>query len=253
MISMSTGDVQSDSKNYAQKNVGESQTFQTDAEPSVISEKSMPKDQPRSETKEIEELRNELDAERKKSADLSKRILYLQSDYINLQRQNERRIMETRDETKLHYLEEMISIKEDLERALSIGKSSSSKALTDGLCVLLSRIEGNLRMDDIEMINASPGTPFDIKFHEAVAYSEGNHEKEGTILSIISNGYTMRGKVVKPVLVEVARQNRAAESSMEDKSLKNMGLESESKDSETTHVSEKIPTPKESEETRMEN
>jgi molecular chaperone GrpE len=253
MISMSTGDVRSDSSDSSEKNNRESQTFQTDSESKVRFEKSEPKDQRLVESNETEELRKEIDTERKKSSDLSKRILYLQSDYINLQRQNERRIMEVRDETKLHYLEEMISVKEDLERALSIGKGSNPSVLMEGLRVLLSRIEGNLRMDDIEMINASPGVPFDIKFHEAVAYSEGNHEKDGTILSVISNGYTMRGKVVKPVLVEVARKNRAVEPCMEDEPVNNRDPETVRKGSETTKSDEGITTTKESKETRKED
>lgn len=203
----------------------------------IQSEKPLLKDE-ESEINRIEELKNELESERKKTADVSKRILYLQSDYINLQRQYERRIAETRDETKLHYLQELISVKEDLERALSIGKTTNSSALMDGLRLLLSRIEGTLRMDEIELINVSPGSLFDIRLHEAVAYSEGNHEKEGTVLSVVSNGYTMRGKVIKPALVEVARQNRDIEASREDEDRKRPVEESERKGSKNQNENE---------------
>jgi molecular chaperone GrpE len=244
---MSSGEFRGDS-HKPPMNSSESETIQMDPLSEVKSEKT-PSKVERSNSNETEELSKELEAERRKSADLSKRILYLQSDLINLQRQNERRVMEARDETKLRYLEEIISVKEDLERALSIGKSANSNALMDGLRMLLSRIEGTLRMDEIEMINVSPGSPFDIKFHEAVAYSEGNNEKEGTILSVISNGYTMRGKVIKPVLVEVSRQNRGSKRSAVDEGPKVMPVESEYKDSKVTKV-EEITTATNSKETK---
>jgi molecular chaperone GrpE len=154
-----------------------------------------------------EVLKNELEAEKKKNADLSKRMLYLQADYANLQRLSEKRVSEAKDETKLRFVEELISLKEDLERAMSIAKVSTSSILFDGLSMMLSRIEGILRSEEVERINAATGSVFDPRLHEAVAYSEGNSEKEGTIVSVVSNGYTMRGKVIKPALVEVSRQN----------------------------------------------
>ena len=158
----------------------------------------------------IVSLRRDLENERKRNLDMSKRMLYLQSDFANLQRQSERRIAEAKDETKLRFIEELISVKEDLERAMSVAKASSPATLFDGLRMLLSRIEGSLRSEEVERINASVGSTFDPRLHEAIAYSEGDTEKDGTILSVVSNGYTMRGKVIKPALVEVARRNQSA-------------------------------------------
>jgi molecular chaperone GrpE len=201
------------SKSIADKKGGDSQPLSTEltGENSSLSSKV--------EAVEIKTLRKELDDiitalrkdlenERKRNLDLSKRMLYLQSDFANLQRQSERRIEEAKDETKLRFIEELISVKEDLERAMSVAKASNSLTLFDGLRMLLSRIEGSLRSEEVERINASLGSTFDPRLHEAVAYSEGEAEKEGTILSVVSNGYTMRGKVIKPALVEVARQNQ---------------------------------------------
>ena len=159
------------------------------------------------ETSEISKLQQALNDEKKKSQELSKRILYLQSDFVNLERQFERKAAEARDEVRNRFVQELISIKEDLERAMSFEKISTDISLFDGLKMLLSRIEGSLHSEGVERINASVGAKFDPRVHEAIAYSEGNAEKDGTVLSVVSNGYTMRGKVIKPALVEVSRQN----------------------------------------------
>ena len=148
----------------------------------------------------------ELDAERKKSSDLAKRMMYLQADIANIQRQSEKRENEAREGTRVTYLLQIISIKEDLERAISVSTSKADRSVLDGLSVLVSRIESDLKAEHVEKIEAAAGASFDPRFHEAVAYSQADAKEDGTILSIISNGYTFRGKVIRPTMVEVARR-----------------------------------------------
>lgn len=164
----------------------------------------------------IEELHKELEKERQKNADLSKRNLYLQSDYLNLQRQTERRIAEAIDDSRIRYIVELISVKEDLERAMSVARANSQNTITDGLRMLLSRVDGILRADEVERIAISSDGKFDPRLHEAVAYTEGNDKKDGTVVSVVGNGYTLRGKVIKPALVEVSRENKATAKTPED-------------------------------------
>ncbi|MDG6923157.1 MAG: nucleotide exchange factor GrpE, partial [Nitrososphaerota archaeon] len=47
---------------------------------------------------------------------------------------------------------------------------------------------------------------FDPKFHDAVALQETEEKLEGTVLSVVTDGYTIGGKVLKPALIEVARK-----------------------------------------------
>jgi molecular chaperone GrpE len=159
-------------------------------------------------SRQLEALRGELELEQRKSTDLANRMRYLQADIANLQRQSDRRVSEVRTQVKLTWILEVLSIKEDLDRALGVAKESQEKSssLLDGLLLVISRIENILKLESVEMIRADVGSKFDPSVHEALAFQETDHEEQGTILAVISPGYSVDGKVIKPAMVEVARR-----------------------------------------------
>lgn len=157
---------------------------------------------------QVDKLESELELERKKNAEQINRMKYLQADLINLQRQSDRLIAEARNQVKVDWILEIISIKEDLERALK--SSDQNSVLIDGLKLLLAKIENALNAEVVEQISAQPGKMFDPKFHDAVSFQESDERPEGSIVAVIAPGYTIAGKVIRPTLVEVARKGKAA-------------------------------------------
>jgi molecular chaperone GrpE len=156
--------------------------------------------------KEITALENELELERQKSFELAGRMKYLQADIANLQRQADRRVSEVRNQVKLTWILEVLSIKEDLDRAVEVARETNEKStLLEGLLLVTSRIENILKLEAVEVIHANVGGKFDPSFHEALAFQELASEEPGTILAVISPGYLVEGKVIKPAMVEVSR------------------------------------------------
>jgi molecular chaperone GrpE len=163
--------------------------------------------------KEVAGLRNELELEQRKSVDLANRMRYLQADIANLQRQSDRRVSEVRNQVKLTWILEIVSIKEDLDRALGVARETYDKStLLDGLMLVASRIENILKLEAVEVIRANVGGRFDPNLHEALAFQESETEEQGTILAVISPGYSVDGKVIKPAMVEVARSKEKRKS-----------------------------------------
>ncbi len=164
---------------------------------------------------QVDRLESELEIERKNNAEQIIRMKYLQADLINLQRQSDRLVSEARNEARMYWIIEIISIKEDLERAI---KSSNEKSvLIDGLKLLLTRIENKLNSEGVEEINADLGTMFDPKFHDAVSFQESEDKLEGSIVEVIAPGYIVSGKVIRPTLVEIARKSSATSSGKKEK------------------------------------
>jgi molecular chaperone GrpE len=158
-------------------------------------------------TRELVVLQNDLESEKRKSLDLVNRMRYLQADIANLQRQSDRRVSEVRNQVKLTWILEIVSIKEDLDRAVGLARESGEKSsLLDGLLLVTSRIDNILKLETVEVIRAEAGGRFDPNVHEALAFQESETEEQGTILSVISPGYSVEGKVIKPAMVEVARK-----------------------------------------------
>ncbi len=180
----------------------------TDLEKQEHQEKTSPESSVKSLNSEIERLENELENEHKKTTEQANRMKYLQADIINLQRRSDQMVSEARSEVKLTWILEMVSVLEDLKRALKVASQEQSRSLVDGLKLVIARIENTLKSEHVESIKAEPGTKFDPKFHEAVSYRETT-EDEGKILSVIGYGCLVGGKVVKPALVEVGRRKSA--------------------------------------------
>ena len=164
----------------------------------------------------IQELQNELDAEKKRNAELVSKTKYLQADVINLQRQADRMVADAKNQTKLNWISVIIAIQEDLQRAIKVGAEVKNTEFLAGLQMVLSRIENTLASEDVSAINVKPGQSFDPRFHEAIAFSESSKMEDGKIISVVGSGYTMGGKVIKPALVEVSRK---VASKNEDKGL----------------------------------
>lgn len=175
--------------------------------------------------REIHDLKKELEQERQRSSDLGNRMRYLQADTVNLQRQADRRVSEVRNQVKLTWLLEIITIKEDLDRAVGVArKSDKESGLLDGLLLVSSRIENILKLEDVKAIPAELGGRFDPKHHEALSYQESETKEHGTILAVISPGYSVEGKVIKPAMVEVAKHK---EKKKTEESSKIVGADSE--------------------------
>jgi molecular chaperone GrpE len=157
--------------------------------------------------REIHSLKKDLEQERQRSSELTNRMRYMQADIANLQRQADRRVSEARNQVKLTWLLEIITIKEDLDRAVGVARESDIKSgLVDGLLLVSSRIENILKLEDVKVISSELGGRFDPNHHEALSYQESETEEHGTILAVISPGYLVEGKVIKPAMVEVAKR-----------------------------------------------
>jgi molecular chaperone GrpE len=168
-------------------------------------------------TSQFELLMKELQDERRRTSELSNRMKYLQADIVNLQKQSDRMLAESRNQVRLSWILEIISIKEDLERALKAVSAVDNQSLVDGLNLVKSRIDNTLKSEDVETIKVEIGGRFDPRVHEAITYQEKDDADQGEILSIVSPGYSAGGRVIKPTLVEVARKRAAqkAEASTE--------------------------------------
>jgi molecular chaperone GrpE len=158
----------------------------------------------------VRELERQLEDEKRRNAELSRNTRYLQADIVNLQRQSDRMVNDAKAQARITQVLEMISVLEDLNRAIAVSTTESdSDPLMSGIKLLRSNIEAKLRRENVERMSVESGEKLDPTMHDAVAFKETGDQKEGTIVSVISFGYTMAGKVIKPALVEVARAPRA--------------------------------------------
>ena len=80
----------------------------------------------------------------------------------------------------------------------------ANDAWVEGVAAIDRKLRALLESEGVTQIDATPGTPFDPREHEAIASVPGTAHRDGEIVEEIRRGYRLRDRVVRPALVAVA-------------------------------------------------
>jgi molecular chaperone GrpE len=135
---------------------------------------------------------------------LQEQMKYLQADFENYRKRmaNERALVE--EEIRSRYAMEMISIKEDLERMMSKEAPPDTQNFSMALQLILKRVNAWLESSGVQEIEAV-GKTFDPHLHEAVSFIQTKDQPDMSVVTELRKGYLLDGKVVRPSMVEVAK------------------------------------------------
>lgn len=126
-----------------------------------------------------------------------------------LTRDLERRV----DLARADILRKVVSMVDDLERALAAAEEAAEPAtLVDGVTLIRDRMLQTLASEGVEAIE-TVGTVFDPEIAEAVATEEvDDPAKDKIVLEEMEKGYTLRGALLRPARVRVARARQKDDS-----------------------------------------
>jgi molecular chaperone GrpE len=62
-----------------------------------------------------------------------------------------------------------------------------------------------LKAEGLERIDAA-GKPFDPQLHEALLQGDGPEDGEPFVADVLRTGYTLKGRIIRPAGVKVARR-----------------------------------------------
>lgn len=119
-----------------------------------------------------------------------------------LSRDLERRV----DMARAEFLRRIIPILDDFDRALAAGRAASdSSALLHGVALIRERLAQAMAAEGVEEI-ATEGRPFDPALAEAVATEEtSDPARDNLVVEQLERGYSVRGTLLRPARVRVAR------------------------------------------------
>jgi molecular chaperone GrpE len=150
-----------------------------------------------------------------------RQVQEVQSRFDQLRQQLQRETDETRarlnrsaDERAAagtaRFIESLLPVMDDLDRALSAAVSEgSSDALLQGIRSIANSFQNALTSAGVEPI-ASVGEPFDPELHEAVDTEETDPEMDGIVVDEYSRGYRIGDRLLRPSRVKVGR-NRSTD------------------------------------------
>ena len=128
-----------------------------------------------------------------------------QADLANYKRRAAEEVVEARRSASTGLLLKMLSVVDDIERALAhVPEDAVAPGWLDGLRLVQRNLSNLLDSEGVTPIEAQ-GRPFEPWEHEAVLYEETPDSAEGTVVRVIREGYRLRDRVLRPAQVAVAK------------------------------------------------
>ena len=139
------------------------------------------------------------------------RYLRLAAEFDNYKKRTARQFGEIVEKSNEGLIIELLDVIDDFERALNsvgaeeLSENEQGKNLYAGTRMIYEKLLAVLKNKEVERMEALD-LPFDPMFHEAVMQTRSNKE-EGTVIEVISPGYTQKNRVIRHAKVVVASSN----------------------------------------------
>ena len=128
-----------------------------------------------------------------------------QADLVNYRRRAAEELEESRRTAKSDLLLKVISVVDDLERALELVPDDAvAPGWLEGIQLVYRKLGTLLESEGVKKIDAH-GRQFEPFEHEAVLYQESADRAEGTVLQVVRDGYKLHDKVLRAAQVAVSK------------------------------------------------
>jgi molecular chaperone GrpE len=136
--------------------------------------------------------------------------LRARAELDNARKRLEREKAETVKYANERLVRQLLEVLDNLERALgSVEDDEATRPMREGIRMVLQQFMGILTANGLEVVHPE-GETFDPHFHEAVAAEERDDVPDQQVIDTLQKGYVLRGRVVRPAMVRVARAPQPA-------------------------------------------
>ena len=127
-----------------------------------------------------------------------------QADFINYKRRMEEDKLVIGQVATSQLIVQLFPVLDDFERALAHLPPDAADSWTEGVQMILRKLEALLETEGITSIDPNPGTTFDPNEHEAVHYEQSSEHTDGSVMSTFRRGYRNSMRVLRPAQVVVS-------------------------------------------------
>ena len=128
------------------------------------------------------------------------------ADFENYRKRVEAEKSMARAHGRVGAIEQLLSVVDTIERAIAhVPDELKGNPWAQGIVSLAKRLEKAMQELDIKRIDATPGTPFNPEFHEAVQFDDSEGEYE-VIAEELQAGYMLGPDVLRHSMVKVTRR-----------------------------------------------
>jgi molecular chaperone GrpE len=154
----------------------------------------------------VEELKQQLAEEQKKTATHYDSFVRARADYENLKRRTEAERVKLNTEIREKVLVKILPVVDDFERALqNVPENLKGEAWLSGVNLIEKKLKSFLEQENVSEIPAE-GQEFDPRVHDAVHRDEESSGDKDIVQAVYQKGYKLGDKVIRPAAVKVGRQ-----------------------------------------------
>ena len=143
----------------------------------------------------------ELEALKKQLAEGTERMKRLQADFENFRRRTRQEKEELSNLVVQDFIKELLPMLDNFDRAMAAEATDAAK-FQQGVEMIYNQLAEILKNRGMELIDTKEAK-FDPNFHQAVMRVENPELEDETIAMELQKGYMVKGKVIRPSMVQV--------------------------------------------------
>ena len=153
----------------------------------------------------LKEMETRLESIEQEAKEAHDRFLRVSAEFENYKKRSAREMDEFRKFANESLLREMLTVVDNLERALnsSNNDNQANSHIAEGVDMTLKEILKVFEKFNVKPIEAL-GKPFDPNFHQAAMREETNERPENTVLNELEKGYMIHDRLLRPAMVVVS-------------------------------------------------
>src|SRR5687768_16686124 len=154
---------------------------------------------------DLETLQGQAEASRVQAEEYLNALQRERAEFLNFKRRTAEERQRELGLAAEDLIRKVLNLADDFDRAIEARPESiAADPWFEGVSVIDRKLRQLLESEGVSAIDATPGTPFDPRDHEAIANVPGTDRPEGEIVEQIRRGYRLRDRVLRPALVAVA-------------------------------------------------
>ena len=129
-----------------------------------------------------------------------------QADFQNFTKRKEKEVEELKKFSSEKIITQFLGSLDNLERAIESSiESKDFDSLLKGVEMIVKNLKDIMSAEGVEEIKTEGA--FDPVYHHAVGVEASEDFKEDEIVKVLQKGYMMKGKVIRPAMVIVCKNN----------------------------------------------
>jgi len=155
---------------------------------------------------EIRRLTEQLEGASREAAANYDKYLRAVAELDNYRKRSEKERADAVTFANERLIEEILPVVDNFDRALAhADKDENVESLRKGIDLISGQMAALLKKFGLEEVKAS-GEKFDPALHHAISEEEDASAEAGTVVKEFQKGYTLKGRLLRPAMVAVARK-----------------------------------------------